>query len=227
MNKGKILVVDDEEKILMIVKLYLEKDGYEVITSTNGNDVLSLYYKENPILIILDLMLPDLSGEAVCIQIRKSSQVPIIMLTAKVDEQEILTGFDSGADDYVLKPFSPKQLLARIHAILKRSTNITSNQVRFGDLLIDYNLYEVYRNAQKIDLTPIEFKILSLFSNNLNRVFTREEIIQDIYQNDFDGYDRAIDSHIKNLRKKLNDNPPHYILTVHGIGYKFGGGKFD
>jgi len=229
MENHKILVVDDEEKILLVIKLYLEKDGFLVTTSTSGKDALLLYQQINPDLIILDLMLPDLSGETVCREIRKTSAVPIIMLTAKIDEANVLNGFEIGADDYVLKPFSPRQLIARVKAVLRRGVDDKGSTEVFnhGDLSIDYQSYDVYIKQQKIDLTPIEFKILALFSKNSRRVFTREEIIYHIYHDEFDGYDRAIDSHIKNLRKKLSDVPPKYILTVHGIGYKFGGDKHE
>ncbi|MDF2699195.1 MAG: response regulator transcription factor [Haloplasmataceae bacterium] len=220
----KILVVDDEEKILMVVKLYLEKNNYEVITSKNGFEALQLFTQYNPNLVILDLMLPDLSGEEICKKIREVSNVPIIMLTAKVEEENILTGFSIGADDYMIKPFSPKQLIARVNAVLRRVSE-TNTEYLFNnhELIIDEKSFNVNLKGENVTLTPIEFKILALLATHTNRVFSREDIIQEIYHDDFDGYDRAIDSHIKNIRKKLADNPPKYILTVHGLGYKFSG----
>ncbi len=228
LKKEKILIVDDEEKILTVVKLYLEKQGFEVISSINGREAVKLFFDELPNLVILDLMLPDLSGEEVCKVIRSKSDVPIIMLTAKITEESMLKGFEIGADDYIIKPFSPRQLIARVTAVLRRSSDKLNNNLAFNndDLVIDNSSYEVYKNKLKVDLTPIEFKILLLLASAPNRVFTREEIIYEVYREDFDGYNRAIDSHIKNLRKKIVDNPPKYILTVHGIGYKFGGGNF-
>lgn len=221
----KILVVDDEEKILQVVKLYLENEGYLVCVSTNGRDAYVIFEKEKPDLIILDLMLPDLTGEEICKRIREKSSVPIIMLTAKSEESNILSGFDIGADDYVVKPFSVKQLIARVKAVLRRSEDILNNRLTFNDaeLIIDSETIEVYKDGKLVPLTPIEFKILSLLSQYPNKVFSRDDIIKHIYLDDFDGYDRAIDSHIKNIRKKINDSPPKYIITVHGIGYKFGG----
>ncbi len=220
----RILVVDDEEKILNIVRLYLEKEGYSVFTSTNGKEALEAFGVYNPDLVILDLMLPDLSGEEVCKRIRLSSKTPIIMLTAKADETHILNGFGIGADDYVVKPFSPRQLMARVNAILRRLGD-DSGIIHYGDLTINQTSHEVMYRKEKIDLTPLEFKLLTLFAKHPNRVFTREEIINLIYEDDFDGYDRAIDSHIKNLRRKLLN--AKYIVTVHGIGYKFGGDALE
>lgn len=226
MSQKRILVVDDEEKILQVVKSYLEKDGYEVFLSTSGKDALTIFEKEDLDLVVLDLMLPDLSGEEVCKKIRMTSRVPVIMLTAKSDEDYVLNGFNIGADDYVIKPFSVRQLMARIQAVLRRIDEETlANRLSFhnDELVIDLEKYEVYKNHQLIPLTPIEFNILSLLASYPNKVFSREDMIKSIYHEDFDGYDRAIDSHIKNLRKKIKDSPPKYVVTVHGVGYRFGG----
>lgn len=212
----KILLVDDEVKIVDIVKLYMEKAGYEVVTAHNGLDAVK-QFDQSIDLIVLDLMLPDLSGEEVCQRIRKESDVPIIMLTAKVAEQDVLTGFDLGADDYVMKPFSPKQLLARIQAILRRTNKADQKD---SGLVIKPEQFEVWLNGEKIDLTLTEFKILHLLDTHKNKVFSRDEIISHTFGYDYEGYDRSLDSHIKNIRKKLNNNK--VIKTVYGVGYKYG-----
>lgn len=226
MNKNKILVVDDEIKIVEVVKAYLEKDNYEVFIATDGKSALKSYYDNKQDLIILDLMLPDITGEEVCKILREKSDVPIIMLTAKVDEENILNGFNIGTDDYVIKPFSPKQLIARVNAIIKRVKNNKSKLLfNNGDLIIDKDSYEVFKNNNLITLTPSEYKILLELAENKNKVFTRGDIISKTMEDDSFVYDRIVDSHIKNIRAKIEDDnkKPKYILTVHGIGYKFGG----
>lgn len=226
MNKNKILVVDDEIKIVEVVKAYLEKDNYEVFIATDGKSALKSYDDNKQDLIILDLMLPDITGEEVCKILREKSDVPIIMLTAKVDEENILNGFNIGTDDYVIKPFSPKQLIARVNAIIKRVKNNKSKlSFNNGDLIIDKDSYEVFKNNNLITLTPSEYKILLELAENKNKVFTRGDIISKTMEDDSFVYDRIVDSHIKNIRAKIEDDnkKPKYILTVHGIGYKFGG----
>lgn len=226
MNKNKILVVDDEIKIVEVVKAYLEKDNYEVFIATDGKSALKSYDDNKQDLIILDLMLPDITGEEVCKILREKSDVPIIMLTAKVDEENILNGFNIGTDDYVIKPFSPKQLIARVNAIIKRVKNSKSKlSFNNGDLIIDKDSYEVFKNNNLITLTPSEYKILLQLAENKNKVFTRGDIISKTMEDDSFVYDRIVDSHIKNIRAKIEDDnkKPKYILTVHGIGYKFGG----
>ena len=231
-EKLKILVVDDEKKILLVIKSYLEKSGFDVSEAYNGKQALAQFERINPSLIILDLMLPDMSGEEICVSIRRNSKVPIIMLTAKVNEENIIQGLDMGADDYIIKPFSPKQLVARVNALLRRTirekewhTNIISfnNQ----DLLINTLNYEVYKNGKLINLTPNEYKILIKMLNCPKQVFTRDQLIESVFGDEYDGYDRTIDAHIKNLRQKIESDSkkPIYVLTVHGIGYKFGGEK--
>ncbi|GIM28048.1 DNA-binding response regulator [Clostridium polyendosporum] len=230
-NNKKILVVDDEIKIAEVIKAYLEREGYVVCTAYNGCDAIRLFKESHPSLIILDLMLPDISGEEICRLIRVNSNVPIIMLTAKVQEEDILNGFGLGSDDYVTKPFSPKQLVARVNAVIKRAegSSLVVNQdiisVNDGDLIIDIVKHEVRKKGEVIYLTPTEFKLLLVFVKNQNRAFTRAELIDKSMNEYLDVYDRVIDSHIKNLRQKIEDNSkePRYILTVHGIGYKFGG----
>lgn len=226
--KIDILVVEDEVKILEVLEAYLKKAGYGVITALNGNEALDKYEQYNPNLIILDLMLPDISGEKICETIRRESDVPIIMLTAKVEEESVLNGFSIGTDDYITKPFSPKQVVARVNAILKRTLNYRQDNIlRFNNenLVLNLDNYEVRKNDNLIELTPSEFKILLTLCESPKKVFTRGELLDRALGDDSDVYDRIIDSHIKNLRSKIEDNSksPKYIITVHGIGYKFGG----
>lgn len=223
----KILVVDDENKIVEVVKSYLEHSGYEVYTAFNGTQALAQFEKVDPCLIVLDLMLPDISGEDVCRTIRMKSRIPIIMLTAKVDEEDILRGLDIGADDYVLKPFSPKQLVARIAAVLRRTSEDSaplSNVIslNYGDIVIDNLRHEVRKRDNIINLTPNEYKILLAMIKIPNKTFTREELITLALGDDFEGFDRTVDTHIKNLRQKIEDDPkePKYLQTIHGIGYR-------
>lgn len=223
----RILVVDDEAKIVDVVKSYLEKAGYPVLTAQNGREACEKFEKEDPALIILDWMLPDISGEEVCRVIREKSNVPVIMLTARAEEENILEGFHFGADDYVTKPFSPRQLVARVEAVLRRSDGGTSSVLIFrgGELAIDLEGVEVRKDGRPVGLTPNEFKILSALAQHPKKVFTREELITSAMGDDFEGFDRIIDSHIKNIRQKIETDTknPRYILTVHGLGYKFGG----
>lgn len=229
-SETKILVVDDEEKIAEVVKSYLENNGYKVYTAYSGSKAIDTFEKVNPNLIILDLMLPDMSGEDICRIIRKKSRVPIIMLTAKAEEESILNGLGIGADDYVTKPFSPRQLVARVMALLRRSEDEImplSSVMSFndGELLIDSVKHEMKKDGHPVNLTPNEFKILMALVKYPQKAFTREELVSIVLGEDYEGYDRTIDTHIKNLRQKLEQDPkaPKYILTVYGIGYKFGG----
>ncbi|WP_028992271.1 response regulator transcription factor [Thermoanaerobacter thermocopriae] len=226
----KILVVDDEIKILEVVKSYLEREGFSVITETNGNNVLDTFKKEKPNLVILDLMLPGISGEELCKKIRQFSNVPILMLTAKVQESDKINGFSIGADDYLTKPFSPRELVMRVKAILRRTTDDVplAEVISFNndDLVVDFKAHTVKKKGVVVNLTPNEFKILKFLIRNPNRVFTREELIEKVMGFDYEGYDRTIDAHIKNLRQKIEDDTknPMYIKTVYGVGYKFGDG---
>ncbi|AAM25604.1 two-component system OmpR family response regulator [Caldanaerobacter subterraneus subsp. tengcongensis MB4] len=230
MNK-KILVVDDEIKILEVVKSYLEREGFSVITETNGNNVLDTFKKEKPDLVILDLMLPGISGEELCKRLRQFSNVPILMLTAKVQESDKINGFSIGADDYITKPFSPRELVMRVKAILRRTTDDVplAEVMSFNndDLVVDLRAHTVRKKGVVVNLTPNEFKILKILIRNPNRVFTREELIEKVMGFDYEGYDRTIDAHIKNLRQKIEDDTknPVYIKTVYGVGYKFGDGN--
>ena len=226
----KILVVDDEPKIAEVVRSYLENSGYEVFESSSGRQALDMFESVAPSLIVLDLMLPDIPGEEICRNIRRKSKVPIIMLTAKVEEEDILKGLDIGADDYITKPFSPRQLVARVGALLRRAAGDTaplSGIMAFnnGELVINSTSYEVKRGSNPVNLTPVEFKLLLSLAKYPSKVFTREELISVVFGEDFCGYDRTIDTHVKNLRQKIEPDSrnPTYILTVHGIGYRFGG----
>ena len=226
----QILVVDDEPKILEAVASYLESRGYKVYTAQTGIQALELFEKQNISLILLDLMLPDRSGEAVCAAIRKTSRVPIIMLTAKSEEASQVNGLDMGADDYITKPFSLKVLTARIETILRRGADdlipLVSRSIwRDGDLVVDFERNTVTKKGIEVNLTPIEHKILSALMKYPGKVFSREELIALVFDDRFDGFDRVIDNHIKNLRQKIEDDTksPVYLLTIRGLGYKFGG----
>jgi DNA-binding response OmpR family regulator len=225
-----ILVVDDEVKIVEVVTSYLERDGYAVIEAYNGKDALDLFDKANPSLVVLDLMLPDFSGEDVCRRIRKKSRVPIIMLTAKVEEGDVLQGLGIGADDYVTKPFSPRELMARVAAMLRRSDvepYPLANSLSFNndDLVIDNLRHEVRKKGVAVNLTPHEHNILMTMAAFPTKSFSREELINSVIDDDYEGFARTIDTHIKNIRHKIETDmkDPKYILTIHGIGYKFGG----
>ena len=225
-----ILIVDDETMMREAVASYLEKQGYYVFQVENGQQALDLMEKEVISFVLLDLMLPDISGEEICSRIRKQSRVPIIMLTAKTMEDDMLNGLNLGADDYITKPFRLKNLYARIQAVWRRSDHdLKPLTEKFswndGDLVINYNRKEMLKKGKNISLTPIEWKILSAFTKYPQKVFTRDELITAAFDMDFSGYDRVIDTHIKNLRKKIEDDPknPIYLCTIHGIGYKFGG----
>ena len=229
-EKRKLLVADDEEMIREAVASYLESQGYQVFRAENGEEALNILKREPISLVILDLMLPDLPGEEVCVRIRKQSRVPIIMLTAINVEYDMIHGLDLGADDYITKPFSLKNLSARVQAVLRRSTEdlvplarqFSWNQ---GDLVIDYDRKEVMKKGEPVALTAIEWKLLAAFTKYPQKIFTRENLIELVFGLDFSGYDRVIDTHIKNLRKKkeAESKQPVNLCTVHGMGYKFGG----
>lgn len=230
MHSKNILVVDDEYKIVDVTKAFLEKQGYFVFGASNGADALKILERENVLLVILDLMLPDISGEVLCQIIRKKSRVPIIMLTAKVEEQDVLNGLAVGADDYIKKPFSLKELYARIEAVLRRVQDdlvplYQKNSFGNGDFIVDFEKNSFFKGGKPVKLTPIESALLSVLIKYPGKVFSREELIAQALGTEFDGYDRTIDSHIKNLRRKIEDNPrkPRYVLTIHGKGYRFGG----
>jgi DNA-binding response OmpR family regulator len=229
MNPPLVLVVDDEVKILEIVGSYLERSGYRVLTARNGREALKILEGEEVSLVLLDLMLPDLSGEELCRRIRAESALPIIMMTAKVEEQDIIRGLNLGADDYVTKPFSPRELMARVAATLRRSASPARPAgavLVCGGLRLDTENRRVSLDGEDPALTAQEYRILALLMARPQKIFTRDEIITETKSGDYDGFDRTIDSHIKNLRQKLREDPkaPRYILTVYGMGYRFGGG---
>lgn len=231
-NIKRILIVDDEVKIVDVIKSYLEKSGYSTIEAYNGKDAIDKFKKLNPSLIVLDIMLPDISGDEICKTIRKISRVPIIMLTAKVEEEDILKGLNIGADDYITKPFSPRELVARIEAVLRRTSDAIVPLAKImcfnnNELVIDSLKYEIRKNGEIVSLTPNEYKIFVTLLKYPDKTFTREELIYMAFGEDFDGYDRTVDTYIKNIRQKIEIDPkkPKYILTVHGIGYRFGGGS--
>jgi DNA-binding response OmpR family regulator len=219
----RILVIEDEDKISSLVKAYLEKEGFNVVIANTGEKGLSLL-KKGFDLLILDLMLPDIDGEEICEVLRKDSDIPIIMLTAKSDEEDRIKGLGIGADDYVVKPFSPKELVARVKALLRRSRPKKSVlSFNKGDLIIDTERFEVKKSGRVLNLTQTEFKLLQCLSERPGQVFSRLQLVNLILGYDFEGYDRTIDAHVKNIRHKIEDNPrkPVYIKTVYGIGYKF------
>lgn len=223
-----ILVIEDEEKVSEVIKAYLEKEGYRVYCTSEGLKGIEIFKTFDIKLIILDLMLPDISGEEVCRIIRQSSDVHIFMLTAKVSIEERIEGLNIGADEYLIKPFSPRELTARVNALFRRlGADNTALNLIFddGSLSIDYEGRVVKLKGAEVSLTPNEFDILYVLAANKGRVFTREQLIDKVFGVDFEGYDRTIDVHIKNIRKKIEDDTknPKYIVTVMKVGYKFGG----
>jgi DNA-binding response OmpR family regulator len=209
------------------VKLYLENDGHKVLCAYDGVQALRLAREERPHLIVLDLMLPGLDGLEVCRTLRTESDVPVIMLTAKTTEGDKLTGLELGADDYVTKPFSPRELAARIKVVLRRTASEALEQgpaqVAYGDLKMDFRQHSVIVAGRPVDLTPTEFRLLGALVREAGQVLSREQLIEKVLGLDFDGFDRTIDVHILNLRRKLSDDParPRYIKTVYGVGYRF------
>ncbi|MGP0584840.1 response regulator transcription factor [Paenibacillus timonensis] len=231
MEQPKILIVDDELNLLHVIKAYLEKQGYLVYETDSGQGALRLFENLQPDLIILDLMLPDLSGEEVCKTIRKTSDVPILMLTAKSNEDDLVHGLLIGADDYLVKPFSPRELIARVISLLRRSKSARSTtqgkKISFGGnrLSIDSVRHEILVKGDPVQLTPIEFKLLETLAKHPRRAFTRFELVNLIQGDDFEGMERTIDVHIKNIRQKIGEDPknPSFLVTVYGVGYKFEG----
>jgi DNA-binding response OmpR family regulator len=226
----KILIVDDERRIVEVLEAYLVREGYEIHSADNGIDALKKAKTVSPDLIILDLMLPDISGEEVCRLVRKESDVPIIMLTAKSAEDDRINGIVMGADDYITKPFSPREVVVRVQAILRRikkPEKVERLEFNRKKLSIDLEKKEVTANGQFITLTPIEYKLLTNMATNPGRVYSRMDLLEKIQDEGmyYEGYERSVDTHIKNLRKKIemDSRQPEFILTVFGMGYKFGG----
>ncbi len=220
-----ILVVDDEPKIVKLTRDYLENDGYRVISTGDGSQVLGLVRRDSPDLVILDLMLPGMDGWEVCRALRRETDVPIIMLTARSEETDQLVGLELGADDYITKPFSPRTLVARVRALLRRTTGRLKPPavIRAGTLEIDLTAHRVTLDGDELHLTPNEFKLLAVLAGSPGQLFTREQLGDHLHGGSFDSFDRSIDSHIKNLRRKLETDPAHprFIETVYGVGYRF------
>ena len=220
----KILVIDDEEKIVTVLKAYLEQSGYQVVTAADGKAALTAFQREKPDFMILDLTLPGLDGLEVCRAVRRQSNIPILMLTARVEEADKLMGLELGADDYVVKPFSPREVVARVRTIFRRASGeSTQNEIiRVGNLEIDMDQHTVMVADHQVELTPTEFDILVVLARQPKRVFTRLQIMEQAQGNAFEGYERTIDAHIKNIRLKLepNSKDPTFIHTVFGVGYK-------
>lgn len=228
LGKINILVVEDEKNISDVIIAYLESENYQTFVAADGKRALDLFNQETIHLIILDLMIPIISGEEVCTRIRATSNVPIIMLTAKTEEEDKLTGLAIGADDYVSKPFSPRELVGRVKALLRRSYQGKSplaEKLYFNqnDLEIDVDRMEVVKSGEEVHLTLNEFKILRTFVSNVGQVLSREQLIEASFGYEYDGFDRTIDTHIKNIRQKIEDYPkdPQYIQTIYGAGYRF------
>ncbi|MFG6496581.1 response regulator transcription factor [Fictibacillus sp. UD] len=225
-----ILIVEDEPKLSEVVSSYLKKEGFNTLEALNANDALKQIKNHSIDFVVLDLMLPDMSGEELCQRIRQKHTLPILMLTAKVKEEDRINGLALGADDYMAKPFSPRELVMRIKTILRRSGNgeLLAEQITYngGELKIDASKQEVFVKGEPVNLTPNEYKLLLTFGRHPNRVFSREELVEKILGFDFEGDSRTIDQHVKNLRYKLEIDPknPNYIVTVFGVGYKFTGG---
>ena len=222
----RILLVDDEPLILKGLKYTLEQDGYETDTAVDGQEALDKFFSGMYDLVLLDVMLPKVDGLSVCQRIRETSSVPIIMLTAKGEIEDRIIGLELGADDYLIKPFSPRELVARVRALFRRAHQADEPAVEvldFGDLVIDISGHKILVEGKEVDLTASEFKLLTTLARHPGRVYNRMELVEKVLGYDFEGYERTIDSHVKNLRAKLGDDPkkPKWLYTVHGVGYRF------
>ncbi len=221
----RILIVDDEEMIVRTVKAYLDREGFKTYTAFDGEAALQAFADKGPDLIILDLMLPKLSGIEVTRAIRAKSSVPIIMLTAKAAEADRVVGLELGADDYVVKPFSPRELVARVRAVLRRyeGEGMEVERIVVGGIEIDLKTRELKVDGRDVELTPTEFDLLAYLARHPGQVFTRLQLLREVQGYTYDSFARTIDTHVKNLRRKIEADPkaPRYILTVHGVGYRF------
>jgi DNA-binding response OmpR family regulator len=231
MLTAPILVVEDDRKISNVVKIYLEGAGYRVIQALKGKEAIEAALNEKPAAVILDLMLPDISGEEVCQELKEIGDFPIIMLTSKYSEEERVAGFALGADDYIVKPFSPREMVSRVKAVLRRTSKEAAppKPLSFNDreLVLDGETWQVLLRGQSVKITSTELKILYTLAQNPGKVFTREELVVRAFGYKFEGFDRTIDAHIKNIRRKIEPDPrnPVYITTVYGVGYRFSGRK--
>jgi DNA-binding response OmpR family regulator len=220
---NKILIVDDEKQIGEIVKAYLEREGFRTVPAYDGKTAIALARTERPALIVLDLMLPEISGWDVCRTLRGESDVPIIMLTARDDTTDKIVGLELGADDYISKPFDPKELVSRVRAVLRRySGQPKRSLLNLGELIIDLEKRQIWRGEVEIQLTALEFDLFRVMAENPGRVYSRLQLLDKVQDQAYEGYERTIDSHIKNLRKKIepDSDHPRYIITVYGVGYK-------
>lgn len=225
MEKSKILIVDDEERIREMIKEYTSLEGFDIVEASDGTEALKLFWQSPYSLIILDVMMPKMDGWSLCREIRKTSQVPIIMLTARGEEYDKLFGFELGVDDYMIKPFSPKELLARMKAIIRRNTkvdlkNTAGESYKFDGLHVEFNSRNVYVDGNLVSLTPKEYELINFFVQNQNMVFSRDQLLNSVWGYDFIGDDRTVDTHVKMLRESLGYYRK-FIVTVWGTGYKF------
>lgn len=227
MPQYSVLIVDDDIKLVTLLKTYFDKDGFLTFSANNGLDALTMVKEKKPDIMVLDLMLPGLDGWEVCRKIRRDNDIPILMLTARDEESDRLIGLEIGADDYVTKPFSPKEVVARVKVILRRTHRevIQKEPIKIGSLMIDLERHRVMNGEELVELTPTEFKLLEVMACNTNKVFSRLQLVEQTQGYSFEGYERTVDAHIKNLRRKLEVNPkePQYIQTVYGLGYRFTG----
>ena len=224
MNK-KILIVDDEPQIVRVLRGYLETAGFQVVTASGGTEAIAAFRHESPDLVVLDLMLPEVDGLDVARAIRRQGDVPIIMLTARVEETDRLIGLELGADDYVTKPFSPREVVARVRAVLRRTerTEPAPRTLKEGDIVLDPDKRQVTVQGRPVELTPTEFDLLAVLMETPGRVFSRMQLLDKVQGYAYEGYERTVDAHVKNLRQKIEEDPKHprVILTVYGLGYKF------
>ena len=221
----KILIVDDEKKIVNVVRGYLQKAGLSVVVAYNGEQALTVFRHEQPDLVLLDLNLPEMDGLDVARTLRQDSAVPIIMLTARIEEPDRLIGLELGADDYIVKPFSPREVVARVRTVLRRTGGETAppSILRAGDVTLDTAKHTITVGTKPVELTPTEFDLLATLMQHPGRVFARAQLLDAVRGQVYEGYERTIDAHIKNLRQKIGDSPksPRFILTVFGVGYRF------
>ena len=226
MDKKSILVIDDDRNILAIIEMYLKKEGCTVTPCERGDTALEAFHTAKPDLLVLDVMLPGMDGLQVLKEIRKTSKVPVIMLTARGEDVDRIVGLELGADDYLIKPFSPRELVARVRALFRRAHQADEPAVEvhdFGDLVIAISGHKILVEGNELALTASEFKLLTTLARHPGRVYNRMELVEKVLGYDFEGYERTIDSHVKNLRAKLGDDPkkPKWLYTVHGVGYRF------
>jgi DNA-binding response OmpR family regulator len=228
----RVLVADDDRKTVELLKLYLERDGYQVATAYDGRQALEAARELHPDLVVLDLMMPEIDGRDVCRLLRAESRVPIIMLTARTTETDRIAGLDLGADDYVSKPFSPREVVARVRAVLRRVSEQEAEQgpqqLSLGSVVVDFRRHEAKSGPDQVPLTPTEFKLLKVLATEPGRAFSRAQLIDQVLGAGYEGFERTIDVHVMNLRRKIEPDPTHprYLLTAYGIGYKLGEGSY-